>query len=83
MASSYYFCTRKVTEHVALRVGGGEFKIKKRNLTQTLTLTVDVLLSSIVFHNKSLYHNFCGFFIFTAYSKLIYYMRRQYQLDYM
>ena len=49
-------------------------------------------LPSIVFHNKiftafsfliCLYHNFYGFFIFIVYSRLIYYMRRQYQLDYM
>ena len=47
-------------------------KQNKRNLILTLTLTLNVLLPCIVFHNKiyhnkfiSLYHNFYG--LFTAY----------------
>ena len=61
---------------------GASLKQNKRNLT--LTLTLSLLLPSIVFHNKiCLYYNFYDIFIFTAYSRLIYYMRRQCQLNSM
>ena len=48
-------------------------------LTLSLTLNLNLLLPSIAFHNK-----ICVFImIFTAYARLIFYMRRQCQLDYM
>ena len=64
---------------------GANSKVKKRNLTLTLTITINLLLLSIVFHDKNLclYHNFYGFIIFTAYSRLIFYMRRSCQLEFM
>ena len=60
---------------------GASSEYNKRNLTLTLTLNLQLLLHSIVFHNK-----ICVFFmIFTTLSilRLIYYTRRQCQLDYM
>ena len=49
-----FFGPSKVMAHVTSRVSGSELKIKnKRDLRNlTLTLTLNVLLPSIVFHNK-------------------------------
>ena len=77
ITSSYFFVqvnSRSMLHHVSV---GASLKQNKSNLI--LTLTLNILLPSIVFHNK-----ICVFIIiFTDYSRLICYVRRQRQLGYV
>ena len=68
IASSYLFRPSKVWKDVTSRVSGGEFKIKKRNLT----LTLNLLVPSIVFHNNicvliMIFTDLSFYALFTAY----------------
>ena len=60
----------------------GRIQNNKRNLTLTITLTLNPNYL-LLFFNVCFYHDFYGFIIFTAYSRLIFYMWRQCQLDSM
>ena len=65
---THIFPSKWILEHVTSRVCGDEFRINKINLT----LTLNLLLPSYVFHNKT-----CVFImVFTVYSQLIFYMKR-------
>ena len=66
IASSCFFRPSKVWSTLHHGSVGASSEYYKRNLTQRLTLTLNLLLPSIVFHNK-----ICGFImIFTALSFL-------------
>ena len=61
-----FFPSKSSPKHVTSRVRGGEFRINKRILTLTLSLTLNLLLPSIVSYNKI----FVLIMIFTALSFL-------------
>ena len=58
--------------------------VKQKHVSWNLDIiSLNLLLPSIVFHNKiCFYHDFYDFIIFTAYSQVIFYIKRKSQLDY-
>ena len=82
-ASSYFFRASEVWSILHHGSVGASSEKNEWNLILILTLTVtlNLLFPSIVFHNKICV--FIVIFMALSFVRLIFYMRRQHQLDYM